>query len=398
MGLPFAIVQGTVLVVDELGNVMQSELAATKRRLCTDATIRGANFPYYAADVDFKSGAYRLLTDATVQVEQIFGRDNFADVWFAIGTFQDSGGVGAIGDTLTIYIAAGDNPTLFPMYTKTFTVTAMDTGATNPEEYFAERIVTELNVDSSFRTHWKASRVKDNSIIHITSNFLGEWGQRPNALDFQITTTGTTIATPYDDKIVTRGKANSGQRDPRDKRLVTVGISGEVQAVAAAVGDLYVEHPTNPTYGVLLNQNGSGTPIEYWIYPDLDKDIFVSEVRFYGNTSGIKFGQFLNLNAPLTNGILVEIRSDNILTMLDPIKTTDDFKDHFALGGVNFQFFDAAGLDTFLASWVLPAQFPLRKSGTFGVGNDDYIKVTVRDNLTSVSSLECLIYGFQKEV
>lgn len=399
MGLPFAIVQGTSLIVDELGNVMQSEYVSEKNRLCTDTTIRGGNFPYYVADVNFKDGKNRLITDATVQVEQIFGRDNIADAWFAIGTFQDQSGVGAIGDQLTISIAAGDNATLFPAYSKTFTVTAADTGDSNPEDYLAERIVNELNADLVFRDHWRASKVKDNSIVHISSNIIGEWGQRPNALDFQVTTTGTTVATANDDRILTRGKPNSGARDPRDKRLVTVGISGEVTTTPGAIGDIFIQHPLNTTYGDEMAVDGSATPQEYWIYADPEQDIFISEVRFYGNANGIKYGRFLSRNKILTNGILVEIKSDNESITLDPIKSTDDFKNHFAIGqGVEWQLDSSAGPDAFLASWILPAPFPIRREETFGVGNDDFLKVTIRDDIAAIINLEALAFGFKREV
>ena len=397
MGLPFVITQGVSLITDTAGNIADVLTStADKNRLCTDATIRGTNFPYYGAEVILKDGRYRLVTDATVQVEQIFGRDNIADAWFAIGTFQDQSGVGGIGDTITVSIAAGDAPTLFPAYSKVFTVTAADTGATNPEDYLAERIVNELNADTSFREYWKASKVKDNSIVHISSTLIGERGQRPNSLDFQVTTTGTTVITANDDKIVTRGKPNSGARDPRDKRLVTVGISGEVTTTPGAVGDLFVEHPLNPTYNELMNVNGSVTPVEYYVYPDAEKDIFILEMRFYGNANGIKYGQFLSINTILANGILVEIKSDDQYTALDAIKSTDDFKNHFAIGGINWQVDFSAGPDAFLASWRLEAPFPLRKQGTFTA--DDYIKVTVRDNLSAILNLECLNYGFLREV
>ena len=51
-----------------------------------------------------------------------------------------------------------------------------------------------------------------------------------------------------------------------------------------------------------------------------------------------------------------------------------------------------------LASFITPS-FPLRRLGTFGVGNDDFIKITIQDadNLSQVGSLQAAIIGTSSE-
>ncbi len=144
-----------------------------------------------------------------------------------------------------------------------------------------------------------------------------------------------------------------------------------------------------------LNVDGSTTPVVFTFPMDSLDDYFVSEIKFFGRDNGIQFSSFLG-RQPLQNGILVEVKTNNNMVMLPPIKTTDDFDDVFSFGGSNFDVYFAAGEDKFTARFLSSA-FPLRRSGTFGVGNDDYIKITIRDNLTAVNYLQCIVEGFRQE-
>jgi len=87
------------------------------------------------------------------------------------------------------------------------------------------------------------------------------------------------------------------------------------------------------------------------------------------------------------------------MVQLPLIKTTEDFADKFAFGGGdNFSLYIQSGADKMLASFVTPS-FPLRRSGTFGVGNDDYIKIIIQDadNLQQVGSLQAAVVGTRRE-
>ena len=348
----------------------------------------------YQADVEVLDGKKRMLTDSIVKVEEVFGQDRFADVWVYIGTAENSTGVGDVGDTVRIQIATRDNPTIWPAVDVTTTVTLEMTLDTYPEVALAKQIIHDLNADANFLIHFKASLIKDTSHVHITSRVRGEWGQRPNSGDFSVTTTGTTTALAAFDKIVMKGKSTSLSRDPFDPRVGILGISGTVSVIPGAVSAIYLEHPVNGTLRD-MNVNGSVTPVTFSIPLVPGYDILVKEIRFFGNSSSIKFGQFLSINSPLTNGISVEIKSDDDTFPTDPIYTTEDFKHEWSFGGV-FQLDDQPGLADFLASFVFETPFPIRSPGTFPI--DDYLKIIIRDNLSAITKLRVLVFGFTQEV
>lgn len=399
MGLPFVIVEGTVLVVDDQGNLGEiipktapNPVGEKKNRIATQSVLQGSNAPYYECEVDLVDGRKRILTDSIVRVEQIFGFDDFADTWFGVPV------AGAIGDTVRVQIVEGPHDTTnpdrdAPAVDLTYTLIAEDVG---DELQLRDNIISALNADSNFSPHWKASSIKDNAIIHITSKYMGEFGERPTVDDFQVTSTGTTEVFRYHDVIIRRGKQNTGARDPRDKRLVTVGVSGEVTTVPGEVGDLYIE---NATYNSSpdLRVDGSVTPVIFSIPLSTEKDVFIRELRFYGGGAGIRFGQFLSKNQPLSVGVEVNIKSDDQTLILPPIQTTEDFKNKFSFGsGANFRIDVQAGSDQILAVLFFETPFPLRKIGTFTT--DDYVQVHIHDNLLAgLSEFEFMAVGFERE-
>lgn len=360
------------------------------------ARIAGAD-PSRVADVILEDSVNRLATTSKVTVQALLSFDDFADTWFRILT------TGAIGTQWRIQIAEGAYDTTSPdrdapAIDITTTVTASEVGS---EINLKDKIILTLNTVTNFNLYWKASGIKDNAMVHIASKEIGDEGERPNLNDFIITITGDGTFDYISDenrKILRRAKLNTGVKDPRDKRYVTFGISGEVQSVPGAVGDLYLINGQAGASKSLL-VNGSLTPVVFLISPEADKDLFVQELRFFGSGNGIKFGNFLSQNSALNNGILIEIKSDDIITQLPVIYTTDDFKHKFAFGqGSGFQLNVQAGRDDFMSSFNFETTFPLRKSGTFA-GGDDYIKVTVRDNLSAgLLLLEFIARGFKKEV
>jgi len=355
----------------------------------------------YTCDVELKEGKKRLLSDAIVTVEEIFGQDRFADCWLYMGTADDSYGVGGVGDTVRIQIAAKDDPVLWPAIDVTSTVTQLMLDDDYPEVELAKDIISDLNTDFNFKLHFKAALIKDTSHIHISARVRGEWGQRSTPQAFLVTTTGTTVVTAAQDKIVMQPKSTSLSRDPFDPRVGILGISGTVSVIPGAIGNLYIEHPretllNSPEFNVL---GTLATPRVFSIPLVPGSDIFVKEIRFFGTASTIKFGQFLSINSPLTNGIKVEIKSDDDILQSDNIYTTEDFKHEWTFGGL-FQLDDQPGLADFLATFVFDTPFPIRAPGTFAEesGIDDYIKVDIRDNLSSITRLRALVFGFTQEV
>ena len=105
----------------------------------------------------------------------------------------------------------------------------------------------------------------------------------------------------------------------------------------------------------------------------------------------------MNLNAPLTNGILLEAQSNGVPIESITIKTTDDFKALWSTVA-GFDLNVQAGGDHFRAVWDLGlTPYVIRKSGVFGdTANDDYVKVTIRDDLTALTSLFFTARGFRR--
>jgi hypothetical protein len=302
------------------------------------------------------------------------------------------------GDTVRVRIAAGPFPTAFAI-DYTYTVTAGDVAAANKEISVATNMVAGLNAIVNFAALWKASRIRDNAIVYISSKLYAEQGERPNMDDFRVDTTGTITATRAFDKIETKGKGTSLARDPADPRLGTIGVTGSVTSVPSEFGDIYLGSALNAGSASLLVNGSLVTPIDFTVNAIAGKNLWVRGMRFFGGAAGIKYGQFLKTNTPLTNGIAVTVKSNNNMKTLPLIKLTEDFKNRFAFGqGQTYLLEMIAAGDQFVASLVFDIPFPIYYQGAFGAGNDDYIKVSVRDDIrTSASSLEFSVLGFERE-
>lgn len=347
------------------------------------------------ADVTFQNGRWRLNTTGLVQIEQLFGQDDIADVWFAIGDFDDCNGVGSAGDTIRVQIVAGCNATEYPAVDVTYTVQASDVAADLPELAVRDGIVTALNADANFSTSWKAERIKDNGIVYITSEFRGEVGERPTTNDFTVTATGTTTVTPAFLDILRRGKSTSLARDPENPRVGVLGISGSVNVQASSVDNIFEQDLLDGSNND-LTVNGSGTPVDFRLEAQAGFDLFIQEIRIHGLGNGIQFQKFLNLNSALTNGLEITLKSDDITSVFQLIKTTDDFKARWSsLGGFDLDI--QSGADHVLATRRFPdtALPVLRSQGEFTT--DDFLQLRVQDNLSGVNELFCTVVGFVKE-
>ena len=205
------------------------------------------------------------------------------------------------------------------------------------------------------------------------------------------------------DNIISRSKPVTITRDfDSPHRLGLFGITGDVNVVSKQLSDLFIEEASEDGLGVSFDMavNASlNNPTEFDILAKVDKAIFVQSLRFFGQGNGIKYGNFLNLNNTISNGLLIEIKSENIITQLPLIKSTEDFKNKFAFasGANGFTLDVAAGRDDFLAVFDFGNPFLLEESGAHGVGNDDYIKIIIQDNLQSVGSLRFSAKGFEKD-
>jgi len=321
-------------------------------------------------------------------------KDPFPDSYFEIlntGTVSGGGGV-------RVQIAATSNDLTSPDRDAPAVDVSIYTTASEEGDEIALRdlIITSLNNNSNFEESLKAQDVRDLAIVHIYSIFRGEFYERPNANDFYITALGDASVQMGFNTLEIRGKETALARDANyPHKLGTLGISGQVSTIPQAIGKLSVLFAENATYGSEMAQDGSVTPIIYTVDCDTEEDVFVKEIRFFGSGAGLKFGQFMNINKELSNGVEVKIKSDDQVITLPLIYITEEFKEVFALGTVNFSLDIGAGLDNFLASFKLDVPFPLRKCGSFDT--DDYISVKIQDDIGSVASLKFIAFGFRED-
>jgi hypothetical protein len=350
------------------------------------------------ADVELIGGKNKLLTEATVIVQSTFGRDGFADSWFSLGSPDDCSGVGAAGDTIRIQIPVGCLASLVAI-DYTYTVTAGDVADPDPENAVRDAIVSALNLDSNFNFQWKAKNVRDNGIIVIQSRFRGERGERTS---WSVTTIGTTTIQLGFADIQQRSKEVTIAADADDPRTGLFGVSGTVSVLPGSIGARFEEFLLDGSSRDMRINGSPGSPIIFEATPDATDQLFVSQWRFFGGGNGIKFNQFLSKSGAggLSNGLELEIKSDNeIFNFPLPIKTTEDFKNLFGSpDGASFRIDVQAGSDQFIAYFIPEVPFILQPQGTFGTGNDDYVRCTIKDNITSgLNQLESLIQGFRKE-
>lgn len=157
------------------------------------------------------------------------------------------------------------------------------------------------------------------------------------------------------------------------------------------IGNLYEEYVKNGTSNS-LNVNGSVTPVEFIINALPSEDIVVTSMAFAGVDVGIKLTNFLGLNNALTNGLLIEVKSEDTTFQFQPIKTTYEFDMHFAVGaGGGFDIIGASSGDYMSAKFGPASPFVIKRQGTYLT--NDYIKVIVRDNISQVDLLKMIVFG-----
>lgn len=175
------------------------------------------------------------------------------------------------------------------------------------------------------------------------------------------------------------------QEDGENKLLV------KSTNVPQPIGNLFFDYAQNGS-NIDMNVNGSGSSIVYEVPPHPTDDKVVSSLVFQAFDGGIKIDKFLGQNVELTNGILIEVKSEDQVFTFRPIKNTQDFDSLFSFGsGRSFELLFASGNDSMVARFGSDVPFILKPTGTFTT--DDYIRVTIQDNISNISRLRFLAVG-----
>lgn len=367
----------------------------------------------FKADVKLDAGIKRLQTSALVTVQSTFGlHPQGSTFWFFGSSIEDANGIGAATDTVRLEIPAAVTPigTLYPAVDYTYTIVAGDISSSNPELTVATNFCSGINLDANFiAAQWKCEIAKNMGYIHIQSRLFNEWGERTT---YTITCSGTTTCNYGFTDIAIRSKAAELAPSPNDPaRLGFFGITGTVLTIPGGLGKRFFQFFKNtlgtPTDDMRQDCDGGSfttAKCDFLVPIDNDEDIFISQIRCFGGCNGIKFGQHLCKNQDLTNGIEFVIKSDNETTSLPNIVATEDWKNFFSFPfpGNAFRIDVQAGGDQFVATFAPQLSFVVRKSGTFGVGNDDFIRIRINDNLVgsqggNLAELRCIAEGFREE-
>lgn len=359
-------------------------------------------------DIVTVQGQNRLATDSNISSINVpLGKDPLPDTFFTILT------AGAIGDQVDIFLQGTFNDSTatdvdLPPYNYVYTLVAEDVGN---ERQLSINIADALNADPLFEAQFlEAQAIGDDgddnqrAIVYITStkfSLNGEFYERPNDDDFDVTTTGTTTVQFFSsayNKLVSRPKEVSLARDPRNPhRLGVQSISGSVFIRSNDPDKLireYMSEVGNPSNTQMATNASVANPdiFEFVANPDGGADKIIDSLKFIVSDGNIKVqsGTFLGINSPLDDPILVQLIRDGIVIFESQIFNTLDILGGFSTTASDNKIINQSGGD------YLESTFSLIDSNLAFVlrnGKDDRVRVTIQDNISSVDSMRMLITG-----
>lgn len=194
-----------------------------------------------------------------------------------------------------------------------------------------------------------------------------------------------TDALPVGDNIVGRIKISDGS----EVAAVTPSLRLRVDPRSVAKGLVYTRL-TSGGGSEALNINGSGTPVVFTWNPG-DADVEGMELVIVAEEPTIAFGTTFFGVTGLANGFLIEGKSEDVAFPLGNAQYTRDF----------FHLAPSGGIDLYAASpdimrvMISLSGLVFKKSGTYI--SPDYIRITVRDNISSLNYLKAEIHGIKIE-
>lgn len=137
-----------------------------------------------------------------------------------------------------------------------------------------------------------------------------------------------------------------------------------------------------------LRVDGSSTPVDFEVNADPSDDILINEIRFLLTVNNFKErgDKFGNGNA-LSNGILLQIRSNSIDRDLATIKISEHFREFFSPAGTT--------VDRTSSNDVVSAGLYLGGAIRLMGGSGDYVRVRIRDDLSGgdYKYFTCTVHG-----
>jgi hypothetical protein len=138
-----------------------------------------------------------------------------------------------------------------------------------------------------------------------------------------------------------------------------------------------------------LAVDGSVTPVVFEYNPPADYDIEVTALSLlFEDTTAFAFGSkfIINTLSTLTNGLLLEVRASDAAVTWQNMKRTRDIIE------ICDDFDIITGTPGFMRAKIhLPKSLILSRSGTYA--SEEYLRVTVRDDLSSLDFAEAHFQG-----
>jgi hypothetical protein len=189
---------------------------------------------------------------------------------------------------------------------------------------------------------------------------------------------------------------------PPEENALCVNISGisprtAISVIPFASGGQADGFLTQNADGTTTNAavNGSlGSPIEFRLNPLVGSDFIVNEILILGLDGAIKLNNWIGSNSALTNGCILEVRADSVVTTFPNFYKTLDLAAFSSIGG--FDLLSEQSGDMVRCIREFQPLLILRAQDTFGTSasQQDYVTWTVQDSHSGIDEIRVQVRGF----
>lgn len=194
---------------------------------------------------------------------------------------------------------------------------------------------------------------------------------------------GTVYRMTVDSKSVIRGATSGHEAEVTSTNRLRVDT--RASAPLGSVQEYLKDTGGSPDMDV----NGSVTPVVFSYYAGSDYDVELSSITMIIEEPAIAFGTTFWGETGLTNGLLVEVKSEDLENVLCNPRYTRECLEAAEVGGFDLV---TATPDFARVVRAFPPGTILKKAGTYP-GDEDYIRATVRDNISGLSYFRMIVRG-----
>lgn len=138
--------------------------------------------------------------------------------------------------------------------------------------------------------------------------------------------------------------------------------------------------------------DGSVTAVPFRLEADLVKDIVITDIVIAGTDGSIKFTNWFAFNSPLTNGVELSFKSDDVNSLIDGINTTSRL---IGLSSGDTVISSVTGEAIVVAFRSFDPALIIRRQGFHESGVDDFIQVLIQDNMTGMADFTATARGIK---